>query len=93
MQPVRSQVWLRGRCRSYHYLAFVHDWFVLNDGLEVVTDILQPRAVVLMHHRWERAAETRLRVEQLPAEIASTLPPVTVLGSELDSAAFEPRPR
>ena len=73
-------------------LAFMHDWFVLNDGREVVTDILQPRAVVLMHHRWERAAETRQRLEQLPMEIASTLPPVTVFGAELESATFDARP-
>ena len=73
-------------------LAFMHDWFVLNDGRNIVTDILKPRAVVLMHHRWERAAETRQRVEQLPVEIASTLPPVTVFGAELESAYFNPRP-
>jgi L-ascorbate metabolism protein UlaG (beta-lactamase superfamily) len=72
-------------------LAFMHDWFVLNDGREVVTDILQPRAVVLMHHRWERAVETRKRVELLAAEITSTLPPITVFGAELESAAFETR--
>jgi L-ascorbate metabolism protein UlaG (beta-lactamase superfamily) len=70
-------------------LAFMHDWFVLNDGREVVTEILRPKAVVLMHHRWERAAETRQRIEQLPAEISSTLPPITVLGAELESATFE----
>jgi len=74
-------------------LAFLHDWFVLNDGREVVTDILKPRAVVLMHHRWERAAEARHRLEQLPAEITSTLPPVTVFGAELESAAFDVRPK
>jgi L-ascorbate metabolism protein UlaG (beta-lactamase superfamily) len=66
-------------------LAFMHDWFVLNAGRPVVTEILKPRAVVLMHHRWERAVETRQRVEQLAAEIASSLPPITVLGSELES--------
>jgi L-ascorbate metabolism protein UlaG (beta-lactamase superfamily) len=70
-------------------LAFMHDWFVLNDGREVVTEILRPEAVVLMHHRWERAAETRQRVEQLSAEIASTLPPVIVFGSELEGAIFQ----
>lgn len=70
-------------------LAFLHDWFVLNDGRPVVTDILDPGAVVLMHHRWERAAETRRRVEELPGDIATTLPPVTVLGSELESVTFE----
>ena len=73
-------------------LAFLHDWFVLNDGREVVTDILKPGAVVLMHHRWERAAETRQRVERLPVEITSTLPPVTVLGSELEIVTFAPHP-
>jgi L-ascorbate metabolism protein UlaG (beta-lactamase superfamily) len=73
-------------------LAFVHDWFVINDGLEVVTEILQPRAVVLMHHRWERAEETRQRVEQLTSEIGSTVPPVTVFGAELESATFNARP-
>ena len=73
-------------------LAFMHDWFVLNDGLEVVTDILQPRAVVLMHHRWERAAETRQGVEQLAEEMASTLPPIAVFGSELESASFGAQP-
>jgi L-ascorbate metabolism protein UlaG (beta-lactamase superfamily) len=72
-------------------LAFMHDWFVLNDGLEVVTEILQPRAVVLMHHRWEKAEETRQRVEQLPVEIASSLPPITVLGSEFESVSFDER--
>lgn len=66
-------------------LAFLHDWFVLNAGHPVVSEILEPRTVVLMHHRWERADETRRRVEQLAAEIASTLPPITVLGSELES--------
>jgi len=70
-------------------LAFVHDWFVLNDGREVVTEILRPKAVVLMHHRWERAAETRQRVERLPTEIASLLPPITVFGAESESAAFD----
>ena len=73
-------------------LAFLHDWFVLNDGRGVVTEILRPSAVVLMHHRWERAAETRQRVEQLPEEIASTLPPVTVFGAERESASFDTRP-
>jgi len=73
-------------------LAFMHDWFVLNAGRNVVTDILRPRAVVLMHHRWERAAETRQRVEQLPAEIASTLPAVSVFDAELESASFDVRP-
>jgi len=70
-------------------LAFLHDWFVLNDGRQVVTDILKPGAVVLMHHRWERAAETRQRVERLPTEIASLLPPITVFGAESESAAFD----
>lgn len=71
-------------------LAFVHDWFVLNDGLEVVTEILQPEAVVLMHHRWEKAGEARQRIDQLPAEIASTLPPISVFGAECESASFNP---
>ena len=73
-------------------LAFMHDWFVLNAGRPVVSEILQPRAVVLMHHRWERAAETERRVEQLSAETASTLPPITVLGAELESAIFHAQP-
>ena len=74
-------------------LAFLHDWFVLNEGREVVTEILQPRAIVLMHHRWELAADTRRRVADLPEEIASTLPPVAVLGAELESAVFASPPR
>jgi L-ascorbate metabolism protein UlaG (beta-lactamase superfamily) len=73
-------------------LAFVHDWFVFNDGREVVTDILRPKAVVLMHHRWERAAETRQRVERLPTEIASILPPIKVFGAECESASFDALP-
>jgi L-ascorbate metabolism protein UlaG (beta-lactamase superfamily) len=73
-------------------LAFMHDWFVLNDGRQIVTEILKPRAVVLMHHRWERAGETRDRVEQLPAEIFLTLPPVTVFGAELENATFNAQP-
>lgn len=72
-------------------IAFLHDWFVLNDGRDVVTDILKPGAVVLMHHRWERAAETRRRVESLPVEIASTLPPITVFAAELESTTFDAR--
>jgi L-ascorbate metabolism protein UlaG (beta-lactamase superfamily) len=71
-------------------LAFMHDWFVLNDGREVVTDILRPRALILMHHRWAAAAETRDRLEKLPPEIAAVLPPITVFGAELDSAVFVP---
>jgi len=73
-------------------LAFVHDWFVLNDGREVVTEILRPKAVVLMHHRWERAAETRQRVERLPTEIASILPPIRVFGAERENASFDALP-
>ena len=71
-------------------LAFMHDWFVLNEGRGVVTEILRPRAVVLMHHRWERAAETRQRIDSLPEDVVSTLPPITVLEAELESVAFEP---
>ena len=71
-------------------LAFMHDWFVLNEGRGVVTEILRPRAVVLMHHRWERAAETRQRIDSLPGDVVSTLPPITVLEAELESVAFEP---
>ena len=70
----------------------MHDWFVFNDGREVVTDILRPKAVVLMHHRWERAAETRQRVERLPTEIASILPPIKVFGAERESASFDALP-
>ena len=70
-------------------LAFVHDWFVLNDGREVVTEILRPKAVVLMHHRWERAAETRQRVERLPTEIASILPSIKVFGAERETSSFD----
>lgn len=71
-------------------LAFLHDWFVLNDGRQVLTEILRPGAVVLMHHRWLVAKETRERFEQLPPETASILPPVTVFGAELESAVFLP---
>jgi L-ascorbate metabolism protein UlaG (beta-lactamase superfamily) len=74
-------------------LVFAHDWFVLNAGREVLTDIFNPGAVVLMHHRWERAAETRQRVEELPVDIASDLPPVTILGSEFERATFARRQR
>lgn len=73
-------------------LAFVHDWFVLNDGREVVTEILRPKAVVLMHHRWERAEETPQRVERLLVEEPSNLPPINVLGSELESVTYFPHP-
>jgi hypothetical protein len=48
--------------------------------------------VVLMHHRWERAAETRQRVERLPTEIASILPPIKVFGAERESASFDALP-
>ena len=70
-------------------LAFLHDWFVLNDGREVLTGILRPQAVVLMHHRWERAEETRQRIQRLPPDIAVTLPPTTVLGAELESVTLQ----
>ena len=73
-------------------LAFMHDWFVLNDGRETLTNILQPRAVVLMHHRWGRAEETRQRVEQFLVEEPSNLPPITVFGSELESVTYFPHP-
>jgi L-ascorbate metabolism protein UlaG (beta-lactamase superfamily) len=70
-------------------LAFMHDWFVLNAGRGVLTEILEPRAVVLMHHRWEQAAEARSRLENLPEDVASILPPVTVFGAELETVVFE----
>ena len=71
-------------------LAFLHDWFVLNDGRKILTGILDPGAVVLMHHRWATASETRDRVARLPSEIAASLPPVTVFAAELESAVFGP---
>jgi len=70
-------------------LAFMHDWFVFNDGRPIVSEILKPRAVVLMHHRWEKAPEAQLQLVKLPEEIASALPTITIFGAELESRTFE----
>ena len=72
-------------------LAFMHGWYAFDsNGREIVTDILRPRALVLMHDRWVVAAETRDRIAGLPPEVAATLPPITVFGAEGQNASFGP---
>jgi hypothetical protein len=45
-----------------------------------------------MHHRWERAEETKKRIKQLPDGVASALPPVTVFAAEGESVVIKPTP-
>jgi len=50
--------------------------------------LLDPSAVVLIHHRWETAGPGRERLGGLSPEIAASLPPITVFGGEKESVTF-----
>jgi hypothetical protein len=50
--------------------------------------LLDPWAVVLMHHRWETAVPGRERLGGLSPEIAANLPPRTDVGGEEESVTF-----
>jgi L-ascorbate metabolism protein UlaG (beta-lactamase superfamily) len=70
-------------------VAFVHSWWVTSDeGRETILRWLQPRSIVLMHHRWSKAHETRERLTQLSATVLESLPPVTVFGREGERKLF-----
>jgi len=70
-------------------LAFLHSWWITShEGRGVVSQWLQPRAVVLMHHRWAMAEDAREQLAQLPPEVLGALPPVKVFGAEAEKEVF-----
>ena len=72
-------------------VAFLHDQFVFDpDTREILTEVINPRAVVLMHLRWDAAKPTRKRLAELDPEVATILPPITVLGAETARSTFQP---
>ena len=74
-------------------LAVLHSWWVTAfEGRQATLDLLRPRSVVLMHHRWSMAAETRARIAALGAEERRALPPVLVFGDELETQSFRCSP-
>ena len=72
-------------------LCFMHGWYAYGGGRSIVTELLRPRELVLMHHRWVQAPEEREYLEQLRPEAAAELPPVTVFAAELERTTFQIR--
>ena len=70
---------------------FMHGWYAYGGGRGIVTELLGPRELVLMHHRWVQAPQEREHVEQLRPEAAADLPPVTVFAAELERKTFQIR--
>lgn len=72
-------------------VAFLHDPFVFDpETRKILTEVINPRAVVLVHLRWDAAKPTRQRLAELDPELAQTLPPVTVFGAETARSTFYP---
>ncbi len=72
-------------------VAFLHDRFVFDpDTRTILTETLNPRAVVLIHLRWDAAKSTRKRIAELDPEVVQTLPPITVFGAETARSTFLP---
>ncbi len=72
-------------------VAFLHDRFVFDpDTRKILTETLNPRAVVLIHLRWDAAKATRKRIAELDPEVAENLPPITVFGAETARSTFQP---
>ena len=70
-------------------VAFLHDNFVFeSDTRTILTETLSPRAVVLIHLRWDAAKPTRKRLAELDPEVVQTLPPITVFGAETARSTF-----
>jgi L-ascorbate metabolism protein UlaG (beta-lactamase superfamily) len=70
-------------------LAFLHSWWVTSDaGRKAVRRWLEPKAIVLMHHRWATAPETRERLARLSPEVLEELPPVKVFSAEAEREIF-----
>lgn len=59
------------------------------DGRDIVTELLRPHALVLMHHRWAQVRETREAVDRFTPEDATTLPPITIFSAELERKVFQ----
>ena len=72
-------------------LCFMHGWYATGDGRSIVTELLRPRALVLMHHRWAQASQAREAVNRLTSENAAELPPITVFSAELERKRFRIR--
>ena len=72
-------------------LCFMHGWYAYGVGRGIVTELLRPRELVLMHHRWVQAPQEREHVEHVRPEVAAELPPVTVFAAELERKTFQIR--
>jgi len=71
------------------HLAFMHGWYATGDGRSIVTELLHPRQLVLMHHRWAQASNEREAVDRLRPEHTAELPPITVFSAELERKRFQ----
>ena len=72
-------------------LCFMHGWYATGGGRSIVTDLLRPRALVLMHHRWVKASQEREAVDRIKPEDAAALPPITVFSAESEKKKFQIR--
>jgi L-ascorbate metabolism protein UlaG (beta-lactamase superfamily) len=72
-------------------LCFMHGWYAYGGGCGIVTELLRPRELVLMHHRWVQAPQEREQVEHVRSGTAAKLPPVTVFAAELERKTFRIR--
>jgi len=72
-------------------LCFMHGWYAYGGGRGIVTELLRPRDLVLMHHRWVQAPQEREHVEHVRPEAGAELPPVTVFAAELERKTFRIR--
>ena len=72
-------------------LCFMHGWYATGGGRDIVTEILRPRQLVLMHHRWAQASDERAAVDRLKPERAAELPPVSVFSAEMERKRFQIR--
>ncbi len=70
-------------------VAFLHDRFVFDpDARAILTEVINPRAVVLMHLRWDAAKATKKRLAELDPEVDESLPPITAFGAETARSTF-----
>jgi L-ascorbate metabolism protein UlaG (beta-lactamase superfamily) len=72
-------------------LCFMHGWYATGSGRDIVTQVLRPRELVLMHHRWAQAPQEQEAVDRLRPETAETLPSITVFSAELERKTFRMR--
>ncbi len=72
-------------------LAFLGQQFVFEPNRRtILAETINPRAVIVMHHRWDAAKSTRKRLAELEPEIAESLPPITIFGAETARSTYSP---